>query len=411
MRKAILIVCGGVEATHGIARAKEMGLHVVVSDGDPRAPGFALADGALLASTYDPEGTADAAARHHAEVHPIHGVICMGADVPHTVAAVAARLGLRGLSARTAHLAMDKLAMKRRFAEAGVPIPWFAPLRDARDLQAALAERGRDLVVKPVDSRGGRGVQRMNAGTEPELAYERAKAQSPTGRVMVEAYLDGPQISTESIMLDGAAFTPGFSDRNYEYLDRFAPWFVENGGDLPSHVTPAIRRDVEETAAAAARALGVENHNYKGDMVVHRGAAHVIELAARLSGGYFCTREIPLNTGVDFVGAVIRMALGEPVSPADLTPAFDRPVVQRYVFPPPGRIARIDGLDEARRAPGVIEVLPGKAPGDVIPAASSSAARAAMILATGADVAEARRNAARAVDLIRIETVADRSAA
>ena len=31
MRKAILIVCGGVEATHGIARAKEMGLHDVVA--------------------------------------------------------------------------------------------------------------------------------------------------------------------------------------------------------------------------------------------------------------------------------------------------------------------------------------------------------------------------------------------
>ena len=38
----------------------------------------------------------------------------------------------------------------------------------------------------------------------------------------------------------------------------------------------------------------------------------------------------------------------------DLVAAYhDRPVVQRYVFPPPGRIARIDGLDEARRAPGV----------------------------------------------------------
>lgn len=403
MAKGLLIICGGIEATHGIARAREMGLHVVVSDADANAPGLKLADGQIIASTYDPDGAADAAEHYSRAIHPIHGVICMGADVPHTVAAVAAKLGLRGVTPETARLAMDKLAMKERLAAHGVPIPWFAPLRDAHDLQRAMLERGRDLVVKPIDSRGGRGVQRMNAGRDAHEAYDAARAQSPTGRVMVEAYLDGPQISTESILLDGVGYTPGFSDRNYEFLERFAPWFVENGGDLPAQVSPAIRRDVEDTVTAAARALGLDNHNYKGDMVVHRGKAHVIEIAARLSGGYFCTREIPLSTGVDFVGATIRLALGETVTPADLTPAYERPVVQRYVFPPAGRIAALHGVEEARALPGVIEVLPTKAPGDIILAATSSAARAVMVLATGDTMAGAQANAARAVRTIRIE--------
>lgn len=403
MAKGLLIICGGIEATHGIARAREMGLHVVVSDADANAPGLKLADGQIIASTYDPEGTADAAEHYARAIHPIHGVICMGADVPHTVAAVAAKLGLKGVSPQTAHLAMDKLAMKQRLATHDIPIPWFAPLRDAADLQLALLERGRDLVVKPVDSRGGRGVQRMNAGRDAAEAFDAAKAQSPTGRVMVEAYLSGPQISTESILLNGTGYTPGFSDRNYEYLDRFAPWFVENGGDLPAQVSPVIRADVEATVTAAAKALGIDNHNYKGDMVVHQGKAHVIEIAARLSGGYFCTREIPLSTGVDFVGATIKLALGEPLTPADLTPAFERPIVQRYVFPPAGRIAALHGLDDARALPGILEVLPSKGPGDIIPPATSSAARAVMLLATGESVAEARANADRALRLVRIE--------
>ena len=403
MAKGLLIICGGIEATHGIARAREMGLHVVVSDADANAPGLKLADGQIIASTYDPEGTADAAEHYARAIHPIHGVICMGADVPHTVAAVAAKLGLKGVSPETAHLAMDKLAMKQRLSAYDIPIPWFAPLRDAADLQLALLERGRDLVVKPVDSRGGRGVQRMNADRDAAEAFEAAKSQSPTGRVMVEAYLSGPQISTESILLNGTGYTPGFSDRNYEYLDRFAPWFVENGGDLPAQVSPAIRADVEATVTAAAKALGIDNHNYKGDMVVHQGKAHVIEIAARLSGGYFCTREIPLSTGVDFVGATIKLALGESVTTADLTPAFERPIVQRYVFPPAGKIAALHGLDDARALPGILEVLPSKGPGDIIPSATSSAARAVMLLATGESVAEARANADRALRLIRIE--------
>ena len=80
------------------------------------------------------------------------------------------------------------------------------------------------------------------------------------------------------------------------------PIFIENGGDLPSHLPPEIQAKVKALVARAAMALGIVNGTVKGDIVVHNGEPYVIELAARLSGGFFCTREIPLNTGVDFVG-------------------------------------------------------------------------------------------------------------
>lgn len=403
--RTLLIVSGGIEATHGIARAKDMGLRVVVSDINPHAPGFALADDRLLVSTYDAEGTADAAATYAREVGPIHGVICIGADVPLTVATVAHRLGLAGISLASARLAADKLAMKAAFRAAGVPTPWFAPVSGPAELARMVRERGSALVVKPADSRGGRGVQRVLPGADLELIYARAEGASPTRRVLVEAYMDGPQVSTESLMLDGRAHTPGFSDRNYEYLDRFAPWFIENGGDLPSHLPEAIQARVRDVVERAGRALGIVNGNIKGDVVVQDGEPYVIELAARLSGGYFCTREIPLNTGVDFVGAVIRMALGEPVRAEDLIPRFQRPVVQRYVFPAPGRITRIDGIEQARTLAGVEDVIVSLKAGDHVPEATSSAARAAMILTTGATPQAARAAAAAALAAIRVETV------
>ncbi len=84
---------------------------------------------------------------------------------------------------------------------------------------------------------------------------------------------------------------------------------------------------------ALPAALGVTNGTVKGDIVVHNGEPYVIELAARLSGGFFCTREIPLNTGVDFIGAAIKLALGEAVAPDELTPKHQTPVIQRYAFP------------------------------------------------------------------------------
>src|ERR1041385_8575831 len=107
-------------------------------------------------------------------------------------------------------------------------------------------ERGSDLVTKPADSRGGRGVQRIAHVKDLDKAFALAREHSPTDRVMVEQYLDGPQVSTESIVVKGACHTPCLSDRNYEYLERFAPFFADNGGDLPSALPPEIQAKVKE---------------------------------------------------------------------------------------------------------------------------------------------------------------------
>lgn len=404
MRKTLLIVSGGVQATHGIKRAKELGFHVVVSDKNPNAPGFAIADDHVIASTYDPEETLAAALEFHNTKRAIDGVITIGCDAPLTVATVADRLNLPGIPLDAARLAQDKLAMKRRFADAGVPVPWFAPLPDAAALTRAVKQRGHDLVVKPIDSRGSRGVQRLRPGMNLDTVWETAAAQSPTRRVMVEAYLPGPQISTESILIEGEGFTPGFSDRNYEYLDRYAPYFIENGGDLPSHLDENTQEAVKRTAEAAGRALGISTGNIKGDLVVVDGKPYVIELAARASGGYFCTREIPLNTGVDFIGAIIKLAVGDHVAPEELRPKYLTPIVQRYAFPEPGQVKAIAGLNDARSIPGIEEVVVTVAPGDVVPPPTHSGCTAAMVLATGKTVAAARASATAALAALKIET-------
>lgn len=404
MDKTLLIVSGGIEAADAARRAKEMGLYVVVSDRDPDAPGFAFADSCIIADVYGADETAAAAARYSRKIKKIDGVICVAADAPVTAATVADRLGLPGIPLESARVACDKLAMKERFAAAGVKVPWFAEVATPQELQRVAIERGRDLVIKPVDSRGSRGVQRVAQVEDLTKAFFLARTHSPTERVMVEQYLSGPQVSTESVIVDGRCFTPGFSDRNYEYLERYAPFFIENGGDLPSHLSPAIQAKVKKLVAEAAAALGIVNGTVKGDIVVHDGEPHVIELAARLSGGFFCTREIPLNTGVDFVGAAIRLALGEPVAEADLQPSKFVPVIQRYAFPDPGRVVSVAGAEEARKVPGIEEVVVTAREGDVIPAAGDKRPSAAMVLATGETRELALAAANDALAQIRIET-------
>jgi biotin carboxylase len=402
--KTLLIISGGIEAADAARRAKEMGHTVVVSDRDPEAPGFQFADSCLIADVYGPSETAAAAERYNRKIRKIDGVICVAADAPLTAATVAARLGLPGLSLESARLATDKLAMKQRFQAAGVAVPWFAEVATLQELRRIAIERGRDLVIKPVDSRGSRGVQRIAKVEDLARAFALARSHSPTERVMVEQYLTGPQVSTESVIVDGVCHTPGFSDRNYEYLDRYAPFFIENGGDLPSRLPDDIQARTRALVARAAAALGVTHGTVKGDIVIHDGEPTMIELAARLSGGFFCTREIPLNTGVDFIGAAIRLALGEPVTADDLTPRRSDAVVQRYAFPAPGRVMRVGGAEAARSLPGIAELVVTAKAGDVIPPAGDKRPSAAMVLATGESHAAALKAANDALALIRIET-------
>jgi biotin carboxylase len=404
MGKTLLIVSGGIEAVDAVKRAKEMGLTVVVSDRDPEAPGFAFADSCLIADVYGASETAAAAERYNRKIRRIDGVICVAADAPLTAATVASRLGIPGISVAAAELACDKLAMKRRLAECGVPVPWFCEVTTVQQLQRAAIERGNNLVIKPVDSRGSRGVQRVAKVRDLAKAFALARSHSPTQRVMVEEYLEGPQVSTESIVIDGVCHTPGLSDRNYEFLDTYAPFFVENGGDLPSHLPPDVQDGIKSVVSSAAAALGVSRGTVKGDIVVHNGRPYVIELAARLSGGFFCTREIPLNTGVDFVGCAIRLALGETVSPEELEPKSSVPVIQRYAFPEPGRVVSINGADQARSVAGIAQLVVTAKPGDVIPPAGDRRPSAAMVLATGQSREQALASAREALACLKIET-------
>ena len=404
MQKTLLIISGGVEAADAAKRAKELGFYVVVSDINPEAPGFKYADSVLIADVYGPEDTAAAAERFHNKIRKIDGVICVAADAPLTVAAVNERLGLNGITKRSAELACDKFAMKTRFTECGVPVPWFSAVESAQELTRIMSERGPNLVIKPVDSRGSRGVQRLSHVKDLAKAFAFARSHSPTNSVMVEAYLPGPQVSTESVVVNGVCYTPGFSDRNYEFLDKYAPYFIENGGDLPSFLPDDIQTRVREVQGMAAAALGVTRGSVKGDIVVHEGQVYVIELAARLSGGFFCTREIPLNTGVDFVGCAMRVALGENPTAEELTPKYQRHVIQRYAFPSAGKVISISGAEAARAIPGVIEVNVTANIGDVIPPAGDKRPSAAMVLAMGDNRDVALAAAERALAQLRIET-------
>ena len=423
--KTLWVISGGTEAVPTIRRAREMGLKVVVSDLAPDAPGFEFAHHTRLASTYDWRQTLESAKAYAKRHGPIDGVICAAADVPVTAAAIAEAFRLAGPSMETACLTADKLAMKERLRSAGVAIPWFSQVRDPEDLRKLSQKRGLPLVLKPVDSRGARGVLKLSSGIDLDWAYHHSKAFSPSSRVMVEEFLEGPQFSTESLFQQGHAVTPGFTDRNYSRLDQFAPFMVEDGGQMPTALGQGDRDAVTETLEQAARVLGIETGVAKGDMVLTPDGPRVIEIASRLSGGWFSSHQIPLATGVDFLGAAIRVALGESVSPEELIPRvalgesvspeeliprYDKGSAIRYFFPNPGRVVGIRHASRLSALPWVHLLMITTQLGDRVLPLTDHTCRAGFVLAEGETRQEAVYRAEAVIREIKIETVLDEAA-
>jgi len=411
--KTIILLGGNVEAVPIIERASALGHRAVVVDNDARCPGRALTDDFVHASCYHADRAIASLSRHAYTNRLFYdGVLCAAVDAPHVAAEIAARFGLPGLGIEAAWLSADKLAQKKALA-GHVPLPMFKSWPFPVSLHKMTGGGGAGDVfthiVKPVDSRGGRGVVRVTKDIDPAFAYEIARGQSPTGRVMVEQWLDGTQLSTESIVQDGRALFTAVGLRNYARLEEFAPFVIEDGFDEPwgpfdepwgPYAGSESQADIGRIIEHACRALNWYQSGVgtvKGDLVIHDERFHVIELAARLSGGFFSTHGIPLAYGVDFAGVAIRAALGEHLNALTQTLPAASFVSQRYVFPEPQDIGKtVVAIDNHRPGHAIFHSW-NIHEDTVVQHVTSHPARWGQCIAAGATDDEARRGAEQGV--------------
>ena len=398
--KTIMFVGAGPEMVPGILWAREMGLRVVATDINPRAAGFEYVDDYAIASTRDAQANVAAARRWHGEGR-LNGVMTLAADVPYTVAMVAAEFGLPGLSPEVARTAQDKLLMKLRLRERGVPLPRFAAAKTLGEARRAAEQVGYPLVVKPVNRSGARGVSLVDGAAGLTEAVDWARAHSEgSDTLLLEEYLRGPQVSTETLAYNGVCYTTGFADRNYEHNGSFYPYFIEDGHTIPSALGDAEQGALKDVAERAVSALGIDCGVGKGDLVLTPEGPKVIEIAARLSGGRFSTDTVPMASGINVVKAVIRMSVGEPVKVSELRPKWHRAAAQRYLFPAPGRVTRIVRPDGESKPDWLTRIELYVEPGMEIGPVTNHTQRAGYVITAG----ETREEAVRRAQWARAQT-------
>ena len=402
-KRRLLIIGAGVEQVRAYELAREMGLETVGTDMDLQAPALTYADHKILASTRDVDETVSAIKQFHHR-YPIDGVMTLANDVPLTVATVATELGLPGISVSSAYIASDKLMMKEKFQSDGIPVPLFQEIFSHRDMEELAVKWGYPLVIKPNDGRGARGVLRVTKDLDKEWAFQHALENSDHKRVIAEKFIEGKQLSTESMVYGNRCFTASISDRNYELIEQYSPYMIENGGVLPADINESDNQAIEQVIKKTAQSMGIENGTIKGDIVLSSEGPVVIEMAARLSGGYLCTDQIPLARGVDLVKQTIKLALGEALDPSELIPKDLYKMGIRYFFPKPGRIVNIQGFDELEQYDWVSKRMLFLNIGDVVETPTNHTKRAGFVHVTGKTFEEAEERAIFAAGQVKIQT-------
>ena len=400
MKKTILIIGGGLLQAPVIATAKKMGYQVIVTDYNPDAIGMKDADIPIVMSTRDIQGSVRIAKRQN-EITPISGVLTVGTDASMTVAAVANALNLPGIKFDDAEAATNKLKMRMRFKEHNLPSPAFLPVWSLSDAKKGCKILGFPCVMKPSDNMGARGVMRIDNANQVSEAFKFAKSVSPSGELIIEQYMEGPELSIDAIVFNDEITITGVADRIID----FPPYFVETGHSMPSRLSPELLEDACDVMRRGIKALGITTGAAKGDIKVTKNGAMIGEIAARLSGGFMSAYTYPLSSGVDLMKAMIEVSLGQ--EPGNLEPLFSRVALERAIICQPGTVKKISGLEEALKVRGIEEIFLNIKEGDKVAKPTSNVEKHGNIISSGETYEEAETAIKQCMDLLKIEVTDD----
>ncbi len=386
-----MIVGASVLQLPAILKAKEMGLYVGVADFNPEAVGIKYADEFFNASTMDEDAVLKAA-----EEFKPDGIMTLATDMPmRGVSKASDKLHLHSISYETSFKATDKYEMIKAFKAYGVPSPWYFDVDSYEELKALEGKVNFPCIIKPTDNAGSHGVAKVYDFEELLANYEYSHSCSRHGKVIVEEYLDGPEVSVEVMVVKGQVHILQITDK----ITTGAPHFVEMGHTQPSRLPEETQQQIREVAEAACLSIGLDKGPAHVEMKVTSRGPVMIELGARMGGDNITTHLVPLSTGIDMVGATIKVALGED---PDIHSTLSRGSAIRYFEAPWGTIKSIEGIEAASRLDGVKQIIFTKGIGEVSGPIESSNDRIGFVIAQGDSPDSAETICAKAMSEISI---------
>lgn len=297
---------GGFLQNYVIKKARELGYYVYCLDADPNAVGFENASEHAVINIIDLD-----ACLQYAREKAVDGVLTAATDFSVlTMSYIAQKMGLPGINYASAQLIKNKARVRKCLFDAHADDTGYSyeitSLEEAREM---LPKIKFPIMMKPVDGSGSRGASKVEKPEDFEKACEFAMSGSISHRAVAEPFVVGREYGVESFVDNGIIHVLGVMQKDMTE----PPYYAELGHAMPSGLSDEMESKVKACVRKALFALNVNHGSVNMDLLItENGDVHIVDVGARMGGNLIGSHIIPRGTGIDYMGNMIRAAVGDP---------------------------------------------------------------------------------------------------
>lgn len=307
--KKILMLGGSAQQIVAIETAKKLGYYTVLCDYLTDNPGQFYADKFYLVSTIDKEAVLKVAMEEN-----VDGVLGYASDpAAPTAAYVAEKMGLPGSPYDSVEILCNKDLFRKYLKEHGFCTPeakGYTDIYEAiRDLEHGYFHF--PVIVKPVDSSGSKGVERIDNAKDAEEKIRYAMSFSRGKRIIIEEFVEklGYQIAGDGLSINGKLVFRYFANDHFNSMCKNP--FVPISASFPYEQPEEIQEKIHAEIQRLLESLNMHTSTYNFDMRIDKDYnVYLMEVAPR-DGGNYIPDVIKYATGVDLVECAVKAAMGE----------------------------------------------------------------------------------------------------
>lgn len=320
--KKLLMLGGSLYQTYAIKEAKRLGYYVISCDYLPSNPGHRYSDEYHNVSTTDKEAVLQLAKSLN-----VDGVVAYASDpAAPTAAYVCEQLGLPTSPYNSVEILSNKDLFRDFLQKNGFNCPKAMGFTSYEEALAHIDEFRLPLMVKPVDSSGSKGINKMTDKSQLKGFVEDALSYSRSKRFLIEEFIvkKGHQISGDAFSVDGMLVFHCLGNEFYDpNCDKdFAPL----GECWPFQMNHRYIEDLEEQLQRLMTLLNMKSNAYNVEAIVGEDdKVYLLELGAR-SGGSLIPQVTEFATGINMVTWVIQAAAGDPIDLSVLSGKKEMPI-------------------------------------------------------------------------------------
>lgn len=375
--KVAIVLGGTVPHCELVLQLKHRGYYVVLVDYTSSPPAKKYADEHIMESTLDKEKVLEIAQDRKASL-----VISTCVDQANvTCCYVAEKLGLpHPYSYQAALNVTDKSRMKKKMWENAIPTSKYVYVRGMDELVEG--ELKYPLMVKPADSNSANGVKKAENREELDRYFREAQNFSRNGLVVVEEFMEGPEISAYCMITDHKAKLIMVQER-ISVIEGEEQAIKCYASIAPARISENAKKLAEEIATKIAGAFELDNTPLFFQGIVCGDDINVIEFAPRVGGG-ISSQTIKAATDYDIVSAAIDSFLGNPIETASWHP-MDRVYIVNQIYGKNGIFERMCGEEELLQEGIVDKISLYVSKGAQIDASRASSSRIGVMVVSAGD--------------------------